>query len=109
MIEFLFILLIILFLLDLGVISELIEVEYRENYEQWLADGKPCKKPLRRGDEQDCSYYALANVMESWLVNTPFWIKNNRKAHRMIILHRLLAVLCIVLFFLSLGWKWLFK
>ena len=67
------------------VTSQLIEVEYTEFREQWLADGRPIGG---KGSRTEASFWvsgsSRSSVMQRWLLETPTWVRGHRHASQLL-------------------------
>ena len=67
------------------VASQLIEVEYTEFREQWLADGRPAGG---KGSRAESSFWVSGSsrmsVLQRWLLETPTWVRGHRHASQLL-------------------------
>jgi hypothetical protein len=74
------------------VASQLIEVEYTEFREQWLADGRPTGG---KGSRAESSFWVSGSsrmsVLQRWLLETPTWVRGHKHASQLLRTFRISA------------------
>jgi hypothetical protein len=59
----------------------LVEIEFRQFHDQWLADGKPVGGPAsRKAASFWRSGFSTQRVSNTWLVYTPGWVRESAEA-----------------------------
>jgi hypothetical protein len=67
------------------VTSQLIELEYTEFREQWLADGRPVGG---KGSRAEASFwlsgFSRRSVVLQWLLESPAWVQDHMRASQLL-------------------------
>ena len=65
--------------------SQLIEVEYTEFRDQWLADGRPVGGKRSRAEASFwVSGFSRSSVLNQWLLETPTWVRGHTHASQLL-------------------------
>ncbi len=74
------------------VTSQLIELEYTEFRDQWLADGRPVGGKRSRTETSFWrSDLSRRSVMQRWLLETPTWVRGHSRASQLLRTFRISA------------------